>query len=130
AYRQSPMWSNVNSLSQREKGDDQFEKLRRKQQGAAARSVGVEIYYVSQRTLKNAIRNPALFLSQIVVAIILGLLIGLVFHDMKKTIDPGVQNRLGAIFFIIISQIFSTITALEPLLKERALFIHVNLYVY
>ncbi|CAF3699138.1 unnamed protein product [Adineta steineri] len=130
AYRQSPMWSNVNSLSQREKGDDQFEKLRRKQQGAAARSLGVEIYYVSQRTLKNAIRNPALFLSQIVVAIILGLLIGLVFHDMKKTIDPGVQNRLGAIFFIIISQIFSTITALEPLLKERALFIHENVSGY
>jgi ATP-binding cassette subfamily G (WHITE) protein 2 len=37
-----------------------------------------------------------------------------------------VQNRLGAIFFIVISQIFSNVTALEPFLKERVLFIHVS----
>jgi ATP-binding cassette subfamily G (WHITE) protein 2 len=48
------------------------------------------------------------------------------FYDLKKTYDPGVQNRLGAIFFIVISQIFSNVTALEPFLKERVLFIHVS----
>ncbi len=107
--------------------DDRLERLRRQQQGAAARSFRTEIYYVSQRTIRNAIRNPELFLSQIIVAIILGLLVGLVFYDMQATVDPGVQNRLGAIFFIVVNQIFSTVTALEPLLKERVLFIHVSL---
>jgi ATP-binding cassette subfamily G (WHITE) protein 2 len=126
AYVESQMHTSINSLTKSQPHDEKLEILRRKQQGAAGRSLGTEIYYVSERTLKNAIRNPSLFLSQIVVAIILGLLVGLVFYDMKKTTDPGVQNRLGAIFFIVVSQIFSTVTALEPLLKERVLFIHVS----
>ncbi|CAM4825163.1 unnamed protein product [Rotaria magnacalcarata] len=54
------------------------------------------------------------------------LLVGLVFFDLKKTTDPGVQNRLGVIFVIVVTQIFSTLTALEPLIKERALFIQEN----
>jgi ATP-binding cassette subfamily G (WHITE) protein 2 len=80
--------------------------------------------------MRNAIRNPELFLSQIVVAIILGFLVGLVFYDMQLTVDPGVQNRSGAIFFIAVNQIYSTVTALEPLLKERVLFIHVSFILY
>ena len=112
--------------SEMQSSDDQLEKLRRKQRGVAARSFGAEIFYVSQRTLRNVIRSPELFLSQIIVAIVIGLLVGLVFYSIKTTTDPGIQDRLGAIFFIIVSQIFSTVTALEPFLKERALFIHVR----
>jgi ATP-binding cassette subfamily G (WHITE) protein 2 len=76
--------------------------------------------------LRNVVRNPSLAFSQILASIIVGLLVGLLFYDLKKTTDPGVQNRLGAIFFIVISQIFSNMTALEALLKERVLFVHVN----
>ena len=99
---------------------------RQQQEGVAARSYLAEIFYVGQRTLRNALRNPALFLCQIIVALTMSLLIGLVFYDLKTTTDPGVQNRLGAISFMVISQIFSTVTALDPLLKERSLFIHVS----
>ncbi|CAF3589834.1 unnamed protein product [Rotaria sp. Silwood1] len=104
---------------------ENIEHERRKYKVKAARSVGAEIFYLSQRTLRNAMRNPALALSQTLASIIIGLLVGLLFYDLKKTTEPGVQNRLGAIFFIVISQIFSNLTALEPLIKERVLFIHV-----
>ncbi|CAF1318262.1 unnamed protein product [Rotaria sordida] len=65
----------------------------------AARLMVAEIFYLSQRTLRNAVRNPALALSQTVASIVIGLLVGLLFFDLKKTIEPGVQNRLGAILF-------------------------------
>ncbi|CAF1019704.1 unnamed protein product [Rotaria magnacalcarata] len=130
AYVNSEMHTNINNLFTEATCDDRRERHRRREQGAPARTFMMEIFYVSQRTLKNAIRNPALFLSQIVVAIVLGLLVGLVFNNMENSVDPGVQNRLGAIFFIIVSQIFSTVTALEPFLKERALFIHENVSGY
>ncbi|CAF1662100.1 unnamed protein product, partial [Adineta ricciae] len=52
------------------------------------KSFAKELFYISKRTLTNTIRNPSLFLSQIVVAIFVGLLIGLVFFDMDKTVDP------------------------------------------
>jgi ATP-binding cassette subfamily G (WHITE) protein 2 len=106
--------------------NENIEHERLKFKVEAARSLGSEIFYLSQRTLRNVVRNPALAFSQIIASIIIGLLVGLLFNDIKKTIDPGVQNRLGAIFFIVISQIFSNLTALEAFLKERVLFIHVS----
>jgi ATP-binding cassette subfamily G (WHITE) protein 2 len=91
------------------------------------RSWTTETFHVAQRTLRNAVRNPQLFFSQTIVGAIMGLLIGLVFYKIELTEDKGVQNRMGAIFFIVVSQVYSTVTALEPLLKERTLFIHVSL---
>ena len=127
AYLGSPMQTNINySLFRKKLVDDDFEKPHRKEKETAKRSITAEFFYLSQRTLKNVIKNPALLVSQIVVSIILGVLVGLVFNNMDKTIDPGVQNRLGAIFFIVVSNTFSSITALEPLMKERVLFIHVS----
>jgi ATP-binding cassette subfamily G (WHITE) protein 2 len=93
----------------------------------SARSQWKEFYYLSQRTIRNAIRNPELAASQIGVALMIAILIGLIYNQMKATVDAGVRNRLGAVFFIVVSQIFSTQTALEPFLKERVLFIHVNI---
>ncbi|CAF3913720.1 unnamed protein product, partial [Rotaria sp. Silwood1] len=124
AYLQSPMHMNITMSSEHHSSVGTIEKRHRMRQGTATHALATEFFYVSQRTLRNAVRNPALFLSQVVVAIIMGLLVGLVFYDMELTIDPGVQNRLGAIFFIVVSQIFSTLTAIEPLIKERVLFIH------
>ena len=88
-------------------------------------SIRIELFHLSKRTILNAIRNPALALSQTMVSIIMGFLVGLLFYNLDKNDSSGVQNRLGAIFFIIISQVFSTVTAVESMIKERALFIHV-----
>ncbi|CAF1518289.1 unnamed protein product, partial [Adineta steineri] len=52
------------------------------------KSIFKELYYISKRTVMNTYRNPLLFLSQIVVAVFVGLLIGLVFFNMAKTVDP------------------------------------------
>ncbi|CAF3572269.1 unnamed protein product [Rotaria socialis] len=95
----------------------------------AAQSLGTELLYVSQRTLRNSLRNPAMALAQVVVSIMIGFLVGLVFYDLKKTTGHGVHNRLGTIFFIVVNQIFSTMTAIEPLLQERALFFHNGLMI-
>ncbi|UJR32419.1 hypothetical protein I4U23_019881 [Adineta vaga] len=94
------------------------------------RSFLSDFIYVSQRTLRNAIRNYALLTWQIAVAIILGVLTGLLYYQLPRTSDSGVQNRLGGIFFIVVNQIFSTATALEPFIKERTLFIHENVSGY
>jgi ATP-binding cassette subfamily G (WHITE) protein 2 len=90
------------------------------------RSYLVELYYLSIRTFRNTIRDPAMVASQIIVAVFLALLTGLVFNRIQPTIENGVQNRLGVIFFIIVNQVYSTATALESLVHEHALFIHVK----
>lgn len=128
-YKQSSMHKKVLddiTKQQQQRIDNSDERILSEKKFLLRRSLDREFYYLSMRTLINAVRNPALFMSQTIVAIILGLLVGLVFYKIKNTTDPGISNRLGAIFFIVVSQIFSTLTALEPLLKERVLFIHVN----
>jgi ATP-binding cassette subfamily G (WHITE) protein 2 len=128
-YRESTLHTDLVALAESENILSNIEnpaRLQRKIEVEAAQSLGTEIFYVSQRTLRNALRNPAMALAQVVVSIMIGFLVGLVFYDLKKTTDPGVQNRLGAIFFIVVNQVFSTMTAIEPLLQERALFLHVT----
>ncbi len=128
AYTRSPMPIRMaQHIADLEPNENETYNLNDKRPDEKNHSLIAEIFYVAQRTLRNSIRNPQLTLSQTIVAVILGLLVGLVFFNMKRTIDSGVQNRLGAIFFIVVSQIFSAVTALEPLLKERTLFIHVSL---
>ena len=127
-YQQSSMHAKVITNINQQLNEDDRQSLISEQKVVMKRSFRREIYYISMRTLTNAVRNSALIMSQTSVAIMMGLLVGVVFYDMKETIRPGVPNRLGAIFFIVVSQVFSTVTALEPLPKKRALFIHVSLY--
>ncbi|CAF3334940.1 unnamed protein product [Rotaria socialis] len=126
AYEKSSMHQHVMKLRKQQFIDVNLQIRTSRKSVKPTISLWNEFYYICLRTLKNTFRNPSLILSQIVVSIILGLLVGLVFFDLKKTTDPGVQNRLGVIFVIVVTQIFSTLTALEPLIKERALFIHEN----
>lgn len=89
-----------------------------------------QLFYLSKRNFSNTLRNPALLTSQIISAIVYGLFTGLIFNKLENIIDPGIYNRFGAIFFIVSCQILSSLSALEPLLKERALFIHVSMYFF
>jgi ATP-binding cassette, subfamily G (WHITE), member 2 len=125
-YRATPMHATVLAIADKRSNDEDQNRVRRQGGGAAARSMVVEIYYVAQRTLKNSIRTPQLFLAQIMISLVLGILVGVVFFDLKKTTEPGVQDRFGTLFFIVLNQIFSTLSSLEPLLKDRVLFIHVS----
>jgi ATP-binding cassette subfamily G (WHITE) protein 2 len=121
AYTQSTMYLHYENLLANENKNAQ-----RLLNETISRSRLDELYHVCIRTFRNTIRDPAMVASQIIVSSLLALLTGLVFNQIQRTVEPGVQNRLGVIFFVITNQIFSTATALEPLVHERALFIHVK----
>ncbi|CAF4381183.1 unnamed protein product [Rotaria socialis] len=109
AYKQSSMHIDVLARAQQEDNTENQELFQSTIVVEAAQALRTEIFYVSQRTLRNALRNPAMALAQVVVSIMIGFLVGLVFYDLKKTTDPGIQDRLGTIFFIVVNQIFSTV---------------------
>jgi ATP-binding cassette subfamily G (WHITE) protein 2 len=125
AYGHSSMHSNIISLIDSITNDNETEEVSSLNQ-IVLRSRTSEFYYLAQRSFRNAIRNPAVAASQTIIAITLALLTGLLFNNLKVTIEPGVSNRLGAIFFLATHQIMTTASALEPLIKERALFSHVR----
>jgi ATP-binding cassette subfamily G (WHITE) protein 2 len=89
-----------------------------------------DMFYLSQRTLRNSFRNPSLVILQTCTSLLVALIIGLIYLNIDRTIDIGVKNRNGAIFFIVTNQVFSNLSALELFIKERVLFVHENVSGY
>ena len=88
------------------------------------RSLWSEIFYVSQRTLRCSFRNPTLMIMQTIVPVCLAIFIGGLYFNTDRTLENGIKNRLGAIFFMISNQVFLNLSALELFIKERRLFLH------
>uniref|UniRef100_K7G8I4 Broad substrate specificity ATP-binding cassette transporter ABCG2 n=1 Tax=Pelodiscus sinensis TaxID=13735 RepID=K7G8I4_PELSI len=82
-----------------------------------------QLKWVSKRTLKNLIGNPQASVAQLCVTIFLGLVVGAIFFGIKDDFT-GVQNRVGAMFFMTTNQCFSSISAIELFVVEKKIFIH------
>ncbi|XP_008314619.2 ATP-binding cassette sub-family G member 2 [Cynoglossus semilaevis] len=78
---------------------------------------------VLKRTFKNILINPQSFVSEVTISILLALIVGAIFFGVKDD-QSGIQNRMGAIFFITTNQCFATISSAELFIAERKLFVH------
>lgn len=79
--------------------------------------------WVLKRTFKNLMLNPQTSFAQIGVMIFLALVVGAIFFGVEKN-SSGIQNRMGALFFITTNQCFSSVSSAELFITERKLFVH------
>ncbi|XP_061626839.1 broad substrate specificity ATP-binding cassette transporter ABCG2d isoform X1 [Phyllopteryx taeniolatus] len=82
-----------------------------------------QLRWVLRRTFQNLMLNPQTSVAQVVVHIILAFIVGAIFFRVKDD-QSGIQNRMGALFFITTNQCFSTVSAAEIFIAERKLFVH------
>uniref|UniRef100_A0A8D0GRV3 Broad substrate specificity ATP-binding cassette transporter ABCG2 n=1 Tax=Sphenodon punctatus TaxID=8508 RepID=A0A8D0GRV3_SPHPU len=82
-----------------------------------------QLKWVSKRTFKNLIGNPQASIAQLCVTVFLGLVVGAIFFRVKNDFT-GLQNRIGAMFFMTTNQCFSSISAIELFVVEKKVFIH------
>ncbi|XP_061439037.1 broad substrate specificity ATP-binding cassette transporter ABCG2-like isoform X1 [Rhineura floridana] len=82
-----------------------------------------QLKWLSKRMFKNLLGNPQVSIAQLCVTIFLGLAVGAIFFRVTDDAS-GLQNRLGAMFFMIINQCFSSIFAIELFILEKKIFIH------
>ncbi|XP_034993767.1 broad substrate specificity ATP-binding cassette transporter ABCG2 [Zootoca vivipara] len=82
-----------------------------------------QLYWVSQRSLKNLIRNPQASVAQVLVTVVLALIVGAIFFGVKLD-QSGIQNRVGSLFFVTTNQCFSSVSAIELFIKDKKLFVH------
>ncbi|XP_029007626.1 broad substrate specificity ATP-binding cassette transporter ABCG2d [Betta splendens] len=82
-----------------------------------------QLRWVLKRTFQNLMLNPQISVAQLGVNIFLALIVGAIFFGVKND-QSGIQNRMGALFFITINQCFSTVSAAELFIIERKLFVH------
>uniref|UniRef100_A0A8C2JV34 ATP-binding cassette, sub-family G (WHITE), member 2a n=1 Tax=Cyprinus carpio TaxID=7962 RepID=A0A8C2JV34_CYPCA len=79
--------------------------------------------WVLRRTFRDLMLNPQTSLVQIGVMIFLALVVGAIFFGVKDNMS-GIQNRMGALFFITSNQCFSSMSSAELFITERKLFVH------
>ncbi|XP_053714260.1 broad substrate specificity ATP-binding cassette transporter ABCG2d isoform X2 [Synchiropus splendidus] len=82
-----------------------------------------QLRWVLKRTFQNLLLDAQTSVSQVVVHIFLALVVGAIFFDVKED-QSGIQNRMGALFFISTNQCFSTVSAAELFIIQRKLFLH------
>ncbi|XP_051008252.1 broad substrate specificity ATP-binding cassette transporter ABCG2 [Acomys russatus] len=82
-----------------------------------------QLRWIARRSFKNLIGNPQASIAQIIVTVILGLVIGAIYFDLKND-RAGIQNRAGVLFFLTTNQCFSSVSAVELFVVEKKLFIH------
>ncbi|XP_052628748.1 broad substrate specificity ATP-binding cassette transporter ABCG2 isoform X4 [Harpia harpyja] len=82
-----------------------------------------QLKWVSNRTFKNLVGNPQASIAQLCVTAFLGLVVGAIFFGLKED-SAGLQNRVGAMFFLTTNQCFSSISAIELFVVEKKIFIH------
>uniref|UniRef100_A0A8C9W2Q6 Broad substrate specificity ATP-binding cassette transporter ABCG2 n=1 Tax=Scleropages formosus TaxID=113540 RepID=A0A8C9W2Q6_SCLFO len=84
----------------------------------------LQLHWVLKRTFRNLMLNPQTSIAQVVFFItFLALVVGAIFFKVKDD-QSGIQNRMGALFFITTNQCFSTVSAAELFITERKLFVH------
>ncbi|XP_073678917.1 broad substrate specificity ATP-binding cassette transporter ABCG2-like [Garra rufa] len=82
-----------------------------------------QFHWVLKRTFRNLMLNPQTSYAQIGVMIFLALVTGAIFFAVKEN-SSGIQNRIGALFFITTNQCFSSASSAELFITERKLFVH------
>ncbi|XP_038060930.1 broad substrate specificity ATP-binding cassette transporter ABCG2-like isoform X2 [Patiria miniata] len=86
-------------------------------------SFATQLYYVSKRTVLNILRNPMQTYIQFGFMVIFGLVVGGLYFQLDLS-TAGIQNRVGAFFFLIMNMVFSNLSAVELFIKERVIFVH------
>ncbi|XP_058496476.1 broad substrate specificity ATP-binding cassette transporter ABCG2d [Solea solea] len=82
-----------------------------------------QLHWVLRRTFQNLMLNPQTSVAQVGVNVFLALIVGAIFFRIKDD-QSGIQNRMGALFFITTNQCFSTVSSAELFITERKLFVH------
>ncbi|KAF6128467.1 ATP binding cassette subfamily G member 2 (Junior blood group) [Phyllostomus discolor] len=108
---------------------DQLSEVQKKKKSVAIKEVTYatsfchQVRWISKRSFKNLLGNPEASIAQIIITVILGLVLGAIFYDLKSDYT-GIQNRAGVLFFLTTNQCFSSVSSVELFVVEKKLFMH------
>ncbi|XP_072039145.1 broad substrate specificity ATP-binding cassette transporter ABCG2-like [Amphiura filiformis] len=83
-----------------------------------------QLYYCSKRAFLNMKRNPKSSYGQILVTCFFAFIVGGIFFQLEESATSGIQDRMGAFFFILMLTQVMNGGAVELLMDERVVFIH------
>ncbi|CAD7682809.1 unnamed protein product [Nyctereutes procyonoides] len=126
--RIAEFYANSDFCRKTKEESDQLSKSQKRKRSAFkeiiyATSFCQQLKWISKCSFKNLLGNSQASIAQITVTVILGLVLGAIFYDLKND-STGIQNRSGVLLFLMTNQCFSSVSAVELLVVEKKLFIH------
>ncbi|XP_065906212.1 broad substrate specificity ATP-binding cassette transporter ABCG2-like isoform X2 [Dysidea avara] len=82
-----------------------------------------QVVVVSLRTIVSMVRNPLAFFMQTIFFSIVAILLGIVYFQLAPNYT-GFQNRVGYFIFISILFVYSGLTVLDFINRQRPIFLH------
>ncbi|XP_072050825.1 broad substrate specificity ATP-binding cassette transporter ABCG2-like [Amphiura filiformis] len=83
-----------------------------------------QLAHCGKRSFLNYIRNPKSFIGQTMLVCFFALIVGTIFFQLGMSATSGIQDRVGAFFFIVMNTIMMNNAAVEPFMQERVVFMH------
>ncbi|CAH8853705.1 unnamed protein product [Trichobilharzia szidati] len=76
------------------------------------------------RSYLNLKRSWRTILSHFIIQLVIALFLGIIYLNMDKWRESGIQNRMGLFFFTCVHLLFISGALLEIFLKDRIIFMH------
>jgi len=92
-----------------------------------ATSFGHQMAVMAGRQVRNLVRNPQTSVMTIGASIFFGTIASIIFWQLDDTSMTGILDRSGALFFLLMNQMFFNFSALEIFISERKTFMHENI---
>ncbi|CAK9300247.1 unnamed protein product [Gordionus sp. m RMFG-2023] len=83
-----------------------------------------QLRIVSKRTVMNLYRNPQPIFVQSFTMMIYSFIVGTIYFNVDNSASFGLQNRQGAIFFIMMNQVFGNMSSIDMFMRVRVIYIH------
>jgi ABC-type multidrug transport system ATPase subunit/ABC-type multidrug transport system permease subunit len=88
----------------------------------ATASLLVQVKMLIIRDLRQWVRDPGMFVSELIQYILLGLFIGGMYYDTDHSLEGGVYNRMASLFYILAILVFTPpFTAVATYSSEQLL---------
>lgn len=82
-----------------------------------------QLYVIGLRSVKRIIRSPTEFILVNITAIIVALLFGGIYWQLKYDLS-GIQNRIGCLFLVVMLIVTFNLACIETFLESKVQFIH------
>eukprot|EP01103_Thecamoeba_quadrilineata_P005447 TRINITY_DN15243_c0_g1_i1.p1 TRINITY_DN15243_c0_g1~~TRINITY_DN15243_c0_g1_i1.p1 ORF type:complete len:644 (+),score=100.96 TRINITY_DN15243_c0_g1_i1:141-2072(+) len=86
-----------------------------------ATSVTKQFLLIAERSIRHIKRNPVVTYVQMFNTFLMAFLVGVIFFQLPDD-QTGIQNRQGALFFILTNQAFASLSSMNLFLQERNVF--------
>jgi len=122
AYRSTLLGQTLATIQEvKEKSDSGMLKIRQDLKKEYASNWFKQFFILSLRNLRDLLRNPMSSYVIIIQTIFMALLVGSIYFDLGLS-QSSIQNRLGALFFVLTNQSFGMLSGLNLFLQGRNLF--------